>query len=76
MQYIAYLRDKAAAYRALSARCLEARRPPPAAECDELARVCERRRNRGDPQATAECEELARVCEDLAAEIEDYSPAG
>ncbi len=76
MQYIAYLRDKAAAYRALGARCLKARRPPQAAECDELAPTCEHRRQRGDPHAKAACEELAIVCDEVAAEMEDRSPAG
>ncbi len=41
MLYIAYLRDKAATYRALAAGCLDAHRPPRAAECEELAKICE-----------------------------------
>ena len=76
MQYIAYLRDKAAAYRALAAQCSNAARPPEAAACKELAPNCERRRRRGDPRASLECEELARICEEIAEEMEDRSPAG
>ena len=41
MQYIAYLREQAAAYHALAQRWLKVHKPEKAQECEDLAETCE-----------------------------------
>ena len=41
MQYITYLREQAAAYRALALRWLKVHKPERAQECEDLAETCE-----------------------------------
>jgi hypothetical protein len=41
MQYIAWLREQAAAYHALAERWVKVHKPERAQECEELAETCE-----------------------------------
>jgi hypothetical protein len=68
MQYVAYLRDQAAAYHKRAVNCPRVIAARERGESVDPFKVCE--------NCPEECMELARVWEMAAGEIEDHIPGG